>query len=73
VNAKDNEGKTALMHTTDPETALFLIQHGADVNAKDLKGNTPLSIAKDIPNNWMNSESQAEKIIKYLKEHGAKE
>ncbi len=42
----------------------FLIEKGADVNAKNEAGETALKIAK---------ENKNEKIIKLLKENGAKE
>ncbi len=42
VNAKDNQGRTALMHATHPESIQLLIDAGADLNAKDDQGRTPL-------------------------------
>ncbi|MBZ8182743.1 ankyrin repeat domain-containing protein [Oscillatoria salina] len=77
-NARDVEtGKTVLMHNVGiPASAdeLFkvncrrivqkILQHGADVNAKDNDGNTALSIAKKAGNT---------EIIQLLKEAGAEE
>lgn len=47
VNAKDNDGKTALIHATGRgrrhiETVKVLLGRGADVNAKDNNGKTAL-------------------------------
>ncbi|HUJ15614.1 MAG TPA: ankyrin repeat domain-containing protein [Thermoanaerobaculia bacterium] len=42
VDARDEEGSTALMRTGDPDTAAALIAHGADVNATNHNGETPL-------------------------------
>jgi ankyrin repeat protein len=60
VNARTRSGRTALMQAIDapkefdngqhivysPRIAKLLIDAGADVNAKDAAGNTPLSIAQ---------------------------
>jgi ankyrin repeat protein len=48
VNAKDNEGITALMYAVafeHPEMVKLLIDAGADVNAKDNEGITALMVA----------------------------
>jgi len=42
VNAKDNKGKTPLMHAIGVDFVKLLIEKGADVNAKDNNGKTPL-------------------------------
>jgi ankyrin repeat protein len=55
VNSRDNlYGETPLHFTLDccyaalgnHDMARFLLAHGADVNAEDFTGNTPLSYAK---------------------------
>ena len=46
VNAKDNEGMTALMYAQTPEQTKLLINAGADVNARSYWGNTALTLAK---------------------------
>jgi len=68
VTAKDNDGRTPLLHaarwsdeTTPPEIVTLLIQAGADVNAKDNDDRTPLSLATNP------------EIIKLLKAAGARE
>lgn len=52
INAKDNEGTTALMNAamdidyyTNDEICKLLIENGADINAKDLQGNNALIYA----------------------------
>ncbi len=42
VNARDNDGRSVLMHTTDVEMAQMPIDNGADVNAKDFEGHSVL-------------------------------
>ena len=45
VNAKNNDGRTALMLTSNLEIAKLLIDSGADVNAKNNNGGTALTRA----------------------------
>ncbi len=52
INARDGDGKTALMHATStlsqPATSLqSLIEAGADVNARDNDGKTALTLAQE--------------------------
>ena len=65
VNAKDNTGRTPLMHaalnSNSPEIFTLLIEAGADVNAKDIMGWTPLM--------WAHNPE----IKKLLKAAGAEE
>ena len=42
----------------------YLIEHGVNLNAKDMSGNTPLSEAKRIGN---------KDLVKMLKKYGAQE
>lgn len=42
VNARDGDGATALMGTTDGKVIVYLIEHKADPNVKDKAGNTAL-------------------------------
>jgi ankyrin repeat protein len=52
VNAKNREGRTALHAAAflgDREMIRFLVEKGADLEAKDLYGQTPLSIALGDP------------------------
>lgn len=45
INAKNNDGRTALMLTSNLEIAKLLIDSGADVNAKNNNGGTALTRA----------------------------
>ena len=68
VNAKDRNGKTALMLIYDSEIAKMLIEHGADINAKDNQGKTVLDMVKT--NEIRNLVLNAEKIrSEYLAKH----
>ncbi len=49
VRAKDTKGNTALHVATEPAAALWLIEQGADVNAENQAGETPLSAAPANP------------------------
>jgi len=62
VNAKDDNGKTALMHAVhyDLEVVRLLVDKGADVNARDNDGRTVLI-----------SASSHLDVVKYLVERGA--
>ncbi len=63
VNLRDDLGKTLLYHAVyhnHEKIVKYLVRHGADVNAKDKKGFTPIMFASDI------------NIVKYLAEHNAK-
>ncbi len=42
VNAKDKDGETPLMRTSDQKTFKLLLQNGADINAQNNNGNTYL-------------------------------
>ncbi len=60
------EGFTPLIYATrsnKPDIAKFLIEHDANVNAKNVRGQTPLSLAEKAGNTEM---------IELLKTHGAK-
>ncbi len=42
INKKDKEGNTLLHNISTPEQAAFLLQNGADITAKNNKGETPV-------------------------------
>lgn len=50
---QDLEGQTALHYATNHEheaVAKYLVEHGADVNAPDVYGTTPLKLC---PQHWL--------------------
>lgn len=62
IKAQDSQGNT-LLHTTNyPKMAALLLNHGADVNAHNTQGITPIQNA---------AAKGDEKTFNYLKEHGA--
>ena len=66
INRRNHDNQTPLhvaIHNGHIEAAKILIKNGADVNAVDNYGNTPLSFAE---------ERKDEALIKLLKEKGAK-
>jgi hypothetical protein len=72
INATDGLGSTALHYTLDPDYGFFdeqivkrLIEQGADVNAVNLYGRTPL-------HNYARNEDINIHIVDYLLKHGAK-
>jgi ankyrin repeat protein len=80
------EGLTPLHFVADKgnkAVTQLLLSRGADVNAKDVDGHTPLSCAEDVDNDaWGNprktpltAEAKAAKqeVARILREHGAKE
>ncbi len=52
VNTRDFNTRETALHIVarrgDDRYVLFLIQHGADPNLRDVKGNTPLMVAADV-------------------------
>ena len=65
INAKDDEGRTALMESVNgykAEIIQYLVEHGADVNAADNRGCTSLMRAAYIG---------YPELVKYLLDHGA--
>jgi ankyrin repeat protein len=63
VNAKGKFGSTPLHFATSKEIAELLIAEGANVNAKDESGKTPLDLAIQVRNT---------KIADFLRKHGGK-
>lgn len=49
LDAKDQDGRTAIhlacMYKVDPKILQLLIENGATVNGRDIKGNTPLHVS----------------------------
>ncbi|MFC1521201.1 ankyrin repeat domain-containing protein [Elusimicrobiota bacterium] len=75
VNAKDDYGRTPLMHALRQdylEAAKLLIESGSDVNAKSNKGQTPLMYTAgylSYPNRGLRQRLE---VVKILLENGAK-
>ena len=63
-NTKNNEGRTLLFLTTNPELVRLLIDYKADLNARDPLGDTPIMRA--------NEEDAATNFVKILADAGAK-
>lgn len=78
-NARDDEGRTALMDAAFeqtegsaycyPDIAAALVRHGAAVNARDEDGDTALIYLAQIGSD---DEKDAVSLAKYLLAHGAK-
>jgi ankyrin repeat protein len=67
VNAKDRQGKTALVVASEKghlDSVKILLDNGADVNAKTKDGCTALMFAENIGHR---------EVVRILKEAGAKE
>jgi ankyrin repeat protein len=64
VNAKDQDGRTALMMATSPAIIDFLVVHGANINARDNDGNSALLRAAS-------SVLDQADVVTALLEHGA--
>ena len=67
VNAGNNQGNTPLFEAYNSTVASALIRAGADVNARNNVGKSVLQYAKE------KKSRERDKIVKLLKEHGAKE
>lgn len=63
VNARDSQGRTALMHCFTPLNASILLEHGANVNLQDREGNTALMLIA--------REASSPNLITLLLQHGA--
>ena len=62
IDARDNDGKTSLhkaVYMGEIEVARLLLEHGADVNARDKSGNTPSQFTTQ------------QEILELLSEYGA--
>lgn len=67
-NAKNPNGVTPLMFTHSPEVAALLLEHGADINARDNRGHSVLYHAEHyLPNH----PERSKPIIRFLKQHAA--
>ena len=76
MNAKRGDGWTPLHCTTSEgliETAELLISKGADLNAKNVDGETPLDMAEEVFDYHTVEENAAKKeTADLLRKHGGK-
>jgi ankyrin repeat protein len=75
INEFDDNGRTALMWSvfgTNPSITRILLQRGADVRARDAQGHSAMWVARQTRYEHP-SDTQAEAIVKMLKQAGAKE
>jgi len=78
INARDNDGNTALMLTAKSGSIAgvdFLIQHNANVNVKNQSGKTAIQFARALRENKkiFNASLVEERIVASLLKAGAKE
>ena len=57
--------------TLNIENIQLLLNHGADINKKDLEGTSPIFMIFDQPA-WLLNENCVQGFVKYLLEHKAR-
>lgn len=60
INAKNDDGNTALHSTAAlgmSNVVQYLINHGADIDVKNLKDQTPLDLAEKFGNEYFQNEN----------------